>query len=254
MVNSNSTRVLLFGDSITLGAVEISGTQIVKAVDRTYVEDLRAAFPSCDFRCDAKLNRMTTHAVDELPASLDEHRPEVLVLMLGGNDGDMNWKRFFITKGKVARSNVQPPEYGRNLRTLAQIALRRQIQVVLTDIPDFDIDARAAYIGGLVGMDMAPLLIEHEIHRRSKEGLHAFWEHAAVVSQELQVPLIPYGRALAELPRNQVVGPDGVHPSETAHRVIGRELTAGLREVFASLQRSKGDAGQGEESLSALRA
>ncbi|HUO07574.1 MAG TPA: GDSL-type esterase/lipase family protein [Phycisphaerae bacterium] len=227
-----STTVLLLGDSITLGAAEIREAQVISTVAMSYVDHLRTAAFDCTFVVDAKVNRSTARAVNDLPGVLDSVKPDIVLLMLGGNDADMNWRRFMVTSGRVARSNVRPAEYGNNLRTMIECVRSRGMSPLITDIPDHDVTARGDYLSKLLQIDVAGMIRNSGLQETSDRELRAFWDQAALVSERCGVPLVSYGRKLVETGRNRVLGVDGVHPNAFAHRLIAQELLPVLRNVI----------------------
>ena len=104
--------VLAFGDSITYGTgaseAESYPAQLEGLIGRKVV---RAGVPG----------EMSAQALARLPGELDEHRPQLLVLCIGGND-------FLRNLGKAqAAANVQ---------TMVAVARQRGIDVLLIGTPE----------------------------------------------------------------------------------------------------------------------
>jgi lysophospholipase L1-like esterase len=104
--------VLAFGDSITYGTgaseAESYPAQLEALIGRKVV---RAGVPG----------EVTARALERLPRALEEHRPQLLVLCIGGND-------FLRNLGKAqAAANVQ---------TMVAMARQRGVDVVLIGTPE----------------------------------------------------------------------------------------------------------------------
>lgn len=104
--------VLAFGDSITYGtgaaAAESYPAQLERLIGRTVAN---AGVPG----------EVSAQALRRLPAALDEHRPQLLVLCTGGNDFLRN-----LGKEQVAA----------NVQTMVALARQRGVDVVLIGTPD----------------------------------------------------------------------------------------------------------------------
>jgi len=105
--------VLAFGDSITYG----TGAQ---TEDETYPQVLSQLIGRRVVR-DAVPGEVTAQGLERLPASLEEHRPKLLLLCLGGNDMLRNGDR---TAAEA------------NLRGMVQLARERGVSVVLIGVPE----------------------------------------------------------------------------------------------------------------------
>ena len=229
MTLSTSTRVLLFGDSISLGAAEIRVPDIVATVDESYVDHLTAAAPEYTFIVDAKIQRSMAHAIADLPAALEAVRPDIVLLILGGNDADMNWRRFIMTSGRAARSNVQPVEFGNNLAAMVDLVRQHGPLPIITDVAYHDLTTRGTYLSNLLNLDVTAMLLAHNIHERSDRELPLFWDQIERVAQTKQVPLVRFGRRLYDARPQRVMGVDGMHPNAFAHRLIAEEVLAVLQ-------------------------
>ena len=103
--------VLAFGDSLTYGTgarEEESYPAVLRGLIGRRVE--RAGFPG----------EVTEQGVQRLPGLLDEHRPRLLLLCMGGND---------------MLQKVDPAATEANLRTMVHLARERGIGVVLIGVP-----------------------------------------------------------------------------------------------------------------------
>ena len=114
--------VLAFGDSITYGVGVGSGGE-------TYPEVL-AELIGRPVVGDGVPGEVTADGLVRLPASLDEHRPRLLLLCLGGND---------------MLRDVDPGTTEANLRNMVELARSRGVAVVLIAVP------QPRLIGGAAG-------------------------------------------------------------------------------------------------------
>jgi lysophospholipase L1-like esterase len=103
--------VLAFGDSLTYGTGVQEGESypavLANLINRKVVRD---GVPG----------EITQGGLERLPASLEEHRPKLLLLCLGGND---------------TLQQVPPQTTEANLRAMVQLARGRGVEVVLIGVP-----------------------------------------------------------------------------------------------------------------------
>lgn len=235
-MNDDRLKVLLFGDSITAGAAAVQGLDVTAVVDSAYPDLLAAELPNCQIVRDARAHRSTLQALDELPIALHRYQPHVVVLMLGGNDADINWRRFIMTRGAAARSKISLPEFARNMTKLASSVRTAGALPILTDIPDHQLRIRSREVSQLAGMDVERLVVENNVEAQSDTVLHEFRQQARQIAEALRVPFAGFAQRLDELGRNHVVGPDGVHPNAAGHAVIAQSLLAILRPLSVSMR------------------
>ena len=105
--------VLAFGDSITHGVGAPSDSQ-------SYPEVLSALIGRRVVR-DGVPGEVTAQSLERLPASLDEYRPKLLLLCLGGND---------------MLRDLDPADTESNLREMVKLARDRGVAVVLIAVPE----------------------------------------------------------------------------------------------------------------------
>lgn len=104
--------VLAFGDSLTHGTgaseAESYPSQLQQLIGRTVV---RAGVPG----------EVSAHALARLPAALEEHQPQILLLCIGGND--------FLR-------NLGSAQVAANVQTMVAVARQRGVDVVLIGAPE----------------------------------------------------------------------------------------------------------------------
>jgi lysophospholipase L1-like esterase len=221
-------HLLVVGDSITLGAAEVRGNTIVSPAGRTYLDVLGDLAPGLRLTANAQLHRTTTDALRLLDAQVAEHNPDVVLLMLGGNDVDVNWKRFVITEGRANGSVIPLEVYGQNLRQMIRILREAGILPLITDLPRHDLVIRGRYLSEYCGRDVSAMLDRVDGHTLSRQRLSSYCRMAEEISAETGCPIVRYGAALARHPRSEMLGPDGAHPTAQAHEIIGQTIYAAL--------------------------
>jgi acyl-CoA thioesterase-1 len=112
---SNEAIVLAFGDSLTYGTGanenESYPAQLESLIGRKVV---RAGVPG----------EVTAQALERLPAALDEYRPQLLLLCIGGND--------FLRRLGNAQAE-------RNVRAMVGLARSRGVAVLLIGTPELSL-------------------------------------------------------------------------------------------------------------------
>ncbi len=232
MPDKSHPTLLVVGDSISLGISEIRGTEVTGNVRRSYLDILRAEFPQIHFVVDADIHRTTADALDLMDSLLHRHRPDVVLLMLGGNDADLLWKRFVVSNGKIVQNRIRVDRYAANLTRLAQKVLAGGARLILTDMPNHSLEIRGKYLSGLSGKDVSAMIQAHGGQPVSDRELELYRVAAAQVAAEQQCPFVRYGTALSHVPLESVSGPDGVHPNDHAHEIIARELSPAIQSAL----------------------
>lgn len=112
---SNEAVILAFGDSLTYGTGanenESYPAQLEGMIGRKVV---RAGVPG----------EVTAQALERLPGALDEYRPQLLLLCIGGND--------FLRRLGNAQAE-------RNVRAMVELARSRGVAVVLIGTPELSL-------------------------------------------------------------------------------------------------------------------
>lgn len=105
--------ILAFGDSLTYGtgasAAESYPAVLQSLIGRTVIRD---GIPG----------EATAESLERLPASLDEHQPQLMILCIGGND-------FLRQLGEQQAAD--------NIRAMLRLAKARGVGVVLVGVPKF---------------------------------------------------------------------------------------------------------------------
>ncbi len=216
--------LMIMGDSITLGASEVRGSTVVHRVEQGYVDWLQRAHPALRIAIDADVHRTTTTLLPRLPAALAQHQPRIVLVMLGGNDVDIDWRRFILSKGRIVRNNVAIERYARNLRTIAELIHAGGAVPILSDMPNHDVSLRGPYFSRLAECDVVQMLIASGGQEESDRRWQIYLQMAGQVAQETGAVPFAYGVQLHQHPSSLTVGPDMVHPSAAAHQLIAEML------------------------------
>src|SRR5439155_13892530 len=115
---------------------EIRGNDIVARVEHCYVDLLMHELPQVQIIIDADVHRTTSAGREAVDGLLAAHNPQVVLIMLGRNDADLDWRRFVLSDGKTARSRVPVETYEKNIRQIAAKVLAAGATPVLTDMPN----------------------------------------------------------------------------------------------------------------------
>ncbi len=225
-------RLLIVGDSISLGVEELRISEIAATVQTCYVDLLREKLPSAEILVDADIHRTTTAALAVIDSLLAKHQPCAVLLMVGGNDADVEWKRFIISSGRIVRNRLTVPQCQANLQSLARKVLSAGAFPILTDMPNHDLARRGPYLSQLSGKDVSVLIAGNGGQQRSDVGLLAYHDAAAEAAKITNSAFVAYGAALHHFPATEVIGTDGVHPNSKGHQIIARELLPTLDAVL----------------------
>lgn len=224
-------RLLILGDSISLGVAEVRGNDVVDRVQTSYVDVLRGALSEVDIVVDADIHRTTSVACKNIDTLLATHRPNVVLIMLGGNDGDIDWRRFVLSNGTIIRSRNTVAAYEHNLRQLAMKILAAGATPILTDMPNHHFELRGPYISRIAERDVTSMLERGGGQAASDAELVKYRQAAEKICADLSVALIRYGQAMEQHPPREMVGIDGAHPSAAGHRVIAEALLPELQRA-----------------------
>jgi acyl-CoA thioesterase-1 len=168
--------ILAFGDSLTFGTgAEPRDTYPAVLATLTGRTVINAGVPG----------EVTAAGVKRLPALLDEYRPALVVLLHGGND---------ILQRRSATAMAE------NLRTMVEMARRRDAAVVLLGVPQFGLLFHPP--------DLYPDL-----------------------AKELSLPYD--GKSLAEIERDPALKSDPIHPNAAGYRKLAERIYALLRAAGA---------------------
>jgi lysophospholipase L1-like esterase len=228
---SSWSDLLIIGDSITLGAAEVRGTQVLHYVEPTCIDLLRAGLPMLDIRVDAQVSRNSVSVRQEIESLIAAHQPlDRVLLMIGGSDADMDWKRFVLSEGRIARSRVPVDRYEKNIRQICERLIAIGATPILTDMPNHDFKLKGPYVSQLSGKDVVAMIDAGGGQAESDKHLVEYRASIVAIAADLGVQLIPFGAALDSYPSGAMLSPDGTHPNAAGHCVIAQCMMAVLGE------------------------
>jgi lysophospholipase L1-like esterase len=225
-------HLLILGDSITLGVTEVLGDEILASVQTSYVQHLSQSLPGLRITIDAALHRTTSQVRQTIEATLERHKPEIVMLMIGGNDADLDWKRLILSEGRIARNRVSAERYAENLTALTGQILAMDAIPILTDFPRHDLIKRGNYISRLANKEIVPLLEQNGGQAESDRRLRSYRHALSSVARENSVALAAYGALLDIHDSSIVLGVDGAHPNDVGHELIARELIQAISKAM----------------------
>ncbi len=227
------SRLLILGDSITLGVAQLGGERITAHVEMSYVDILRRELPQLVIHIDADIHRTTADALPRLEPLLERYHPNLVLVMLGGNDADLYWKRFVISAGRIMRHRVAVEQFTVNLQQIVARVRAAGATPILTDMPNHCLALRGPYLSQLSGKDVTAMIAAHGGQATSDASLARYQQAAAAVARAAACPFVAYGQALARYPLENVATADGAHPNAFAHGVIAAEF----KPLLAALSR-----------------
>jgi len=228
---ASSSKLLIIGDSIALGAAEVRGGEMVERIQPNFIELLQAAMPDLSIRVDAGIMRTTASVRPVIDKIIARHAPlhDLRVLLLiGGSDADMDWKRFILSDGAIARSRVPVERYDDNLRFIVGRLLEAGALPILTDIPNRHLSLCGPYMSALAGKDVVSLLDRSGGQAESDTHLRRYRAAVAQIADDFGLALVRLGEALDKHLPADVVCADGTHPNAAGHRIIAQEMIAAL--------------------------
>lgn len=87
----------------------------------------------------SKMGCRTTHAPAILKKYLDANeKPDLIIIELGGNDSDYDWKAVAKTPSRDYRPFTPPEEFQENYRNLIRLAKQHADKVLLVNLPPVD--------------------------------------------------------------------------------------------------------------------
>lgn len=237
-----TVRLLVVGDSMSLGALVVEGTQVTEWIEPTYIDLLRRELLSWHIEVDAAPLRRTADAAQLLPALLEKSRPDVVLLATGSNDLDIDWRRFVISGGSTVRSRTPEREYSRSLRSIASATIGVGGVLVVTDALAMSMQLRTPFLERVAGRALRSMVEAAGGQARADAMTQNHREITTALSRELGIHVAPFGTALEHVAAARVLGPDGTHPNAEGHRLMAAGVMPVLRAAAATVERRNGGA------------
>ncbi|HZZ43542.1 MAG TPA: GDSL-type esterase/lipase family protein [Tepidisphaeraceae bacterium] len=223
--------LLIIGDSITLGAAETLGQEVVRYLTPTYVDRLGQLLPDVKIMAEGGVHRTTTEGAAELPGMLKRHVPDVVLLMLGGNDAELNWKRFVLSDGAIIQHKISMERYRENLEKMIHMIRLAGAVPVVSDFPGASMQRRAQYVGTLAKREIWPMIERKGGAMEWRRRVGTYTAVASDVATRTGATGAWYAAALNG--GEEMYCDDGAHPNEAGHGVIAEVLAPQLSSVLA---------------------
>ena len=227
-MSADQHRLLIIGDSMTLGITELRGNEIVSTTSSTYVDILRDFFKDWQIEVNASIHRRTADVLPMLDDLLIANKPDRVIFALGGNDADLDWKRFIVSQGRVVRTQVTVEKLRGNLLKLIEMARAHHVDPIITCFVSHNLLIRSEYISQLSGMDVRAWVVQGGGEKVSEPMLQEYWQMIEKLAVEQQVVVVRHGPLLRTFDAKIVLAPDGTHPSAAGHQVIAQAMIAAL--------------------------
>ncbi len=225
-------RLLIMGDSLAMGAAEVSNLDITAYVSPAYPDLLRQLLPQLEIICIGGVRYDTNVAIKQLPELLQIHHPAVVLVAVGGSDVDLDWRKAILSNGKRSRSRVSLEDYQKNLRAIVALVKAAGARPILTESTSSHLAMRGDYYGKLSGLDVNAMIAEGGGQAANDVRVERYRVAVGHIASELGVDLIPCPPALATDDPHVIYTSDGVHLSVAAHRHLAATYAEVIRNAF----------------------
>jgi lysophospholipase L1-like esterase len=227
-----ANRLLIVGDSLALGAAEVSGNDVIHFISPAFPDLLRAQFPQLDIVLICGVRHDTNTVRKQLPELLQVHRPAVVFVAVGGSDADLDWRKTILSNGKRSRSRVSVEDYEKNLRAIVASAKSAGVQPILTEGTSSSIAIRGPYLSRLTGLDVVAMTAAGGGQATLDQRVTPYRETVRRLASELEVGFAPCPLALSTEDPHTIFTEDGVHLTAAAHRFLATTYAEAIRVAF----------------------
>jgi hypothetical protein len=154
-----ANRLLIVGDSLAMGAAEVSNTDVTRFISPAFPDLLRTLLPQLEIILVSGVRYDTNVARKQLPELLKLHRPSVVLAAVGGSDCDLDWRKAILSHGKRSRSRVSLDDYEKNLRAIVEITRAAGARPILVEGTSSNIPMRGQYFTRISGLDVNAMVI-----------------------------------------------------------------------------------------------
>jgi lysophospholipase L1-like esterase len=227
-----ANRLLIVGDSLAMGAAEVSNTDVTRFITPAFPDLLRTLLPQLEIIVTSGVRYDTDVAVKQLPDLLKLHRPAVVFAAVGGSDCDLDWRKAILSNGKRSRSRVSLENYEKNLRQIVALIRAAGAKPILAEGTSCSIEMRGIYYTRLSGIDVTAMTIAGGGQQTNDTRVEQYRQTVRRVAADLQVPLAPSPSPLATEDPHVIFTEDGVHLSVIAHRHLAATYADVLRRAL----------------------
>jgi lysophospholipase L1-like esterase len=224
-------RLLIVGDSIAAGAVDVDSGEVRGTVHPTFVDLLRDRLDSWRIELDAAPLRRTVEAATGIGELLARHTPDVVLLATGSNDADIDWRRFILTKGASVRSRTRPREFEAAVRTVHACVRAAGSRLVLTDAIGVSLEVRGPVLDSVAGCDVQAMIRAAGGQPEADRMADEHCQFVCGLAEQLECGVALVGASLRACDPREVLGPDGLHPSAAGHRILAEGYASALTTV-----------------------
>jgi lysophospholipase L1-like esterase len=213
---------------MVLGVTELRGKEIVSVTRPTCVDHVRDFFRDCEIVMNAEIHRKTNDVISTLANLLETTKPDYVLFALGGNDADIDWKRFIVSQGKIVRTQVSIEKLRANLLKLIEITRQHGAEPIVSLFVSHCLSVRGEYLSRLTGMEVSQWIANGGGDLVAEPELQKFWSMIETLAAEQQVRVAPYGRVLRAEDPAQMLAADGAHPTAQGHWIIAKAMISTL--------------------------
>jgi lysophospholipase L1-like esterase len=226
------TRLLVIGDSAAAGVARLDANEVVERVSPSFVDLLRAWFPTWAIVVDAIPHRRTAEVATTIDRILMSAKPDIVLLATGSNDLDLDWRRFVASDGRTVRNRTPLGAFTDSMRVVAAAVAAAGASLVLTDVLGMSLALRRPHLERLLGRDLGAMIERGGGQPRADAVTAQYRLAVARVSGEIGAPVAAYGEALDGHAPGAVIGVDGTHTSVAGHRVMAEVIAPILQQVI----------------------
>jgi lysophospholipase L1-like esterase len=223
---------LILGDSLAMGAAEVSNNDVTRFISPAYPDLLRTLLPQLDIVLNSGVRHDSSTAIAQLPALLETQSPAVVLVAIGGSDVDLDWRKAILSNGRRNRSRVSIADYEKNLRGIVAVITAAGAKPILIEGTSSCLEMRANYFRKLSGLDVAAMILAGGGQEVNDRRVEQYREIVRRVGAELQVDVAPSPSGLASENPNIIFTEDGVHLSVVAHRLLATTYADAIRRAF----------------------
>jgi lysophospholipase L1-like esterase len=227
-----ANRLLILGDSLAMGAAEVSNTDVTRFISPAYPDLLRTLFPQLDIVMTSGVRHDTNTAFRQLPQLLELHRPAVVLVAVGGSDCDVDWRKVILSKGKHSRSRVSLGDYERNLRSIVATTKAAEAKPILIEGTSSSLAMRGIYLGHLSGLDVNAMIAAGGGQEANDLRVESYRATVRRVAAELQADIVACPNDLVTEDPQTIFTADGVHLSVVAQRLLAAAYANAIRRAF----------------------
>jgi len=234
------TKMIFYGDSIIRGKTWPQNSLVSFDTENNFVKYCQSYLDSLDMEIINKgKNGLTSDiACKELDNEVVKHNPNYLVLEIGGNDCNFNWKE--VNKNPYLN---HPPalsinDLATNLNSIIDRLRENFITVILLTPPPLDEKKYLKLLNQSFGNNI-------DFFIKTKGGIAAwhkkYVEKIRTVALEREIFLIDiYGEFEKADSQEHLVSLDGLHPTEKGYQLMAKKFVGSLGNFFLKQVASTG--------------